>query len=291
MSSLFPPYAFQPHEEPRHGFMRVLGEIADRAQILTTRSCEPRVELIHQGRLLFKRLRALLWYGRPALSHAAYTRVRTRLRHAAGLLSDLRDLAVARETLEELGRKSHARARHQAAIAHVLRVLPDHSTAGRKEQIAMRRTLKKAMMMLRQSVSEIKRSAVKGNAWPNPAKRVEKAFLAMRQAEKEAGRTEGDADFHTWRKKAKTFLYLLELTHSKPNCRMASFMSRVGKLQSALGDYHDDVVVEERLRHMTPRTSPARHVILLLARRKTASRKKLGKLAQGIDAFFKSAQG
>jgi hypothetical protein len=61
------PYTFRPHEKLSHGFVRVLRAISIRARGLTRRSRQPTDESIHEGRLLIKRLRALLWFARPAL--------------------------------------------------------------------------------------------------------------------------------------------------------------------------------------------------------------------------------
>jgi CHAD domain-containing protein len=274
-------YTFPPHEKTSHGFARVLRAISARGRGLTRRLREP-AESIHEARLLIKRVRALLWFARPALDVSAYARARTRLRQAARLLADQRDLAVTQATLEELARNASS-ARDRAALAHLFRSLVRNRATGE----APRETLKKAVGILCQSVDAIKRSAAGRPAWPSPSKRLAKAFRATRRAGKKARRTGEDADFHGWRKKAKTLLYQLELTQAKPGRRMARTMKRVAKLQDTLGAYHDCVVVEDQLRdtqRALPLPSAARRAAGMLEKRKAHLRERACRIARRLDA-------
>jgi CHAD domain-containing protein len=275
-------YVFERDEEVKEGFVRVLGGISARGQILTQASHEPTGELIHEGRVLIKRMRALLWFARPALSDAAYTRARTRLRKAAGLLADQRDLAVTQATLEKLGHKGRPGARDQAALAEVFQSLVRDSAAGGATEEALRQMLQKAMKILRQSADEIKRSIAARASWPSRCERLKKAFRAMRKAGKKARRGGKDTDFHEWRKKAKGLLYQLELTQAEPGREMARVMKRVEKLQDKLGAQHDAVVVVERLRKVAPLSGAVRRVLGLLEKRKARLRKRACKIARRV---------
>ncbi|MCE0524029.1 MAG: CHAD domain-containing protein [Methylacidiphilales bacterium] len=271
-------YAFLPHEEIRRGFVRILGEIPACGRDLARRSRKPAGELIHEGRLLIKRMRALLWFARDAVGFAAYAHARAQLRSAAALLSDQRDLGVTRATLEQLARKV-LNPRDRTAVRQVARRLVGKATAGGVSAKALREELHKAMTILDRSADEIQRSATDRAAWPSPSERLAKAFRATRQAGKRARRTGKDTDFHEWRKKAKRLLYQLELTQPEPGRQMARVKKRVEKLQSILGDYHDGVVAGSRLRQMIPVPASARRVVLLLEKRKARLRKKACKLA------------
>jgi len=278
-----PACAFLPHEKVKDGFARVLGEISVRARSLT-RSREPTGELIHEARLLIKRVRALLWFARPALGLAAYARARARLRKAAGLLADQRDLEVTQATLEKLARKA-SKTRDRAALAQILRSLVRNSAAGQAPEKALRQMLQKAVGILCRSAAEIRPHAAGRTAWPSPSGRLAEAFRAMRRAGKQARRTGKDADFHTWRKKATRLLYQLELTRAGPRQRRARALKRVGKLQDKLGAYHDGVVVEDRLRRMRPAATPsAQRVLRLLEKTKVRLRKKAYKVASSLSS-------
>jgi len=270
------------HEKIKDGFVRMLGEIAACGQVLTRPSREPMGGLIHEGRLLIKRARALLWFARPAMGSTTHTRALTRLRRGAGLLADQRDLAVMQATLEELASQAPPDSRDRAALEEVFQKLVRDSTAGGATKKKLRQMLQKAMRILRQSVNDIQRSAARRATWPSPCERVKKAFHEMCHAGKQARRTGRDADFHEWRKKAKRLLYQLELTQPEPGRRMARVMERVAKLQDTLGADHDGVVVEDCLRSQIPLSPSARRVLRLLKKRKARLRKKACKIARRV---------
>jgi CHAD domain-containing protein len=272
--------AFGAHEKTKKGFARMLGEIAALGQVLARPSREPVGELIHDGRVLIKRARALLWFARPALSPAAHTRARARLRKAAGFMAEQRDFMVTQATLEDLASKAAPDSRDRAAleeiIQHLLRLSPE------EPEKKLRQSLRKAMGILHKSANDLKRSAARGDGWPSPCNRVEKALRGLRRAGKRARMTDSDIDFHEWRKKAKRLFYLLELAEAGLGRRMARARKRVEKLQDTLGAYHDGVVVEDRLLRMVPLSIAARRVLRLLKRRKARLRKKACKIAQGV---------
>lgn len=276
-------YAFQPNEAISRGLVRVLGEISVQGRRLTQRSRKPAGELIHEGRLLIKRVRALLWFARPTLNLAVSVQTRARLRKAAGVLAGHRDLAVTQTTLEELGQKA-LKTSDRAALTQIFRSLAGDPATGEAQEKALRLTLQKAIGILCQSVDEIKRSIAGCAVWPSPSERLGKAFRAMGRARKKARRTGKDTGFHTWRKKAKRLLYLLELTQTEPGRRMARVMKRVGKLQNKLGICHDCAVVELRLRQTVPLPSSAQRVLRLLEKRKARLRNRARKIASRIES-------
>ncbi|HEV3272990.1 MAG TPA: CHAD domain-containing protein [Candidatus Methylacidiphilales bacterium] len=272
-------YVFRPDEKARAGFARILGEISARARDLPRLSLEPVDELIHEGRLLIKRARALLWFARPVLGPAAYTRGRERLRKAAELLAAHRDLAVTQATLERLAGKA-SKTPNQAAMTQLFQSLAGDLAAGETPEAARRKTLEQAMDILHRAAAGIKRSAAGRIAWPSASGRVAEAFRAARQAGKKARRTGKDADFHAWRKKAKRLLYQLELTQAEPGRRMARIMKRIGKLQETLGTHQDGVMAAEHLGRMLPLSSSARCVLGLLEKRKSRLRRRAWKIAR-----------
>ena len=276
-------YVFPPDETARRGWVRVLSAISVRARGLARRSREPAAESIHDLRLLIKRVRALLWFARPALAAPVAERARTRLRRAARLLAGQRDRAVMQATLEKLAKKA-SDDRDRAAVAHVFRSLVQDPAAGGAGEKSPRSTLRKAVGILCRAVDELKRRAADRAGWPSPGKRLAKAFHATRKAGKKARRTGKDTDFHAWRKKTKTLLYQLELTQAEPGGRMARVLKRVANLQDTLGAYHDCVVVEEQLRRMLPLPLAARRVADLLGKRKVHLRKRACPIARRLDA-------
>ncbi len=276
-------YALEPHEKIDQGVRRILDEISSCGQIVARGSPASLDELVHVGRLLIKRLRALVWFARPALTKASYARAKTKLRQAAGLLSEHRDLSVTRATLEKLAAKE-SRAGHQRILKQASQILAGDQKSGKAVTKRTRRALQEALASLRESVIKIKDGTAKSEAWPVPADRLEKALQSAHRAGKQARHSEKDVDYHTWRKKAKRLLYQLELTQADPGPRMKQAIKRVEKLQDKLGIYHDVVVAEERLRHQTSPATPAAETLHLLQQQKAHLRKRTRKINRRVEA-------
>ncbi len=64
-------YVFEPHEKIDQAVIRILDEISSCGQIVARGSSASLDELVHVGRLLIKRLRALAWFASPELTKAA----------------------------------------------------------------------------------------------------------------------------------------------------------------------------------------------------------------------------
>jgi CHAD domain-containing protein len=276
-------YAFRPDEKIKEGFARILGEIAQQGSELGQVSSGPMEEPIHQGRLLIKRLRALLWFARPALSDEILSKARTDLREAAGLLGGHRDLTVAQATLKKLKKKATTAAERKA-LAQTSRQLGGKPEAADVADAALRESLNKAMSLLSCSALSLKQNAAHSNSWPAPFQRVAKASRAQIRACKKAQHTGEDTDFHTWRKRAKRLFYQLELNQSTGRKKLRQVMKKVEKLQGKLGEYHDDAVVEGRLREAAPPLPSARRVLKSLDREKIHLRKKAVKIARQLKA-------
>jgi CHAD domain-containing protein len=276
-------YAFQPKEEIREGFVRMLGEITKRARALARLSSGPMEEPIHDGRLLIKRLRALLWFVRPALNEDVLSQAKMELKNAAGILGGHRDLAVARATLKKLTKEAST-VREREALKQTSRQLGVERGKPEVTDKQLRLSLKKAMAIVGHTGLNLKQNVARDRCWPSARERVDTASRAQIKAAKKAQRSGEDEAFHEWRKKAKRLFYQLELTQSNRGKTMSAAMKTVEKLQAKLGEYHDDVVVEGRLRAAVPPSPSAKCVLKSLGQQKAHLRKKARKIARRVKA-------
>lgn len=272
-------YVFAPRERMRDATLRVLGDISGDALRLKAGPAPrgPVEESIHEGRLLFKRVRALLTLIRPALAPTAHDRVRSRLRKAAEVLGPSRDLAATRSTLEKVTRKAVTDQERAASMDVLEKLKRDRATTGSAEK-SLGRALNKSLSIFEGTVNELMRSAEHGKHWPTRSHALKAAFQAMTKAGRKARRQERDVDFHTWRKKTKKLLYQLELAFAPPKGKRERLLKRLDKLQNALGEYHDCAVAEEHL----PSLHAAPQVRSLIKRRKARMRRKSCKIARAI---------
>ena len=102
MSVKAPQLVFCRNESVSAGLRRIVDELIKSAIACIKEPSTEREEDLHQVRLAIKRLRAILQLLRPLVSKTFFRRENARLRSAARRLARLRDLAVARRTLEQV---------------------------------------------------------------------------------------------------------------------------------------------------------------------------------------------
>ncbi|HEX4138940.1 MAG TPA: CHAD domain-containing protein [Candidatus Methylacidiphilales bacterium] len=268
------------HKQSADSFARVLRRIAARAENLSGDMRTSAEDVIHEVRLLIKRVRALLWFARPSLARTIEAEARTQLRKAAQLLAGRRDLTAAQTTFEKMLDEIDSTRERQAVekTSQVLRARNGTADGHTRENIG------KAVKLLCDELDDFAQAVERSGKWPSATKRTEKAFRVMRKTGKKARRTKDNADFHAWRKKAKRLLYLLEMQDGEATRRHKRMLERVYKLQSTLGDDHDCVVTAQQLPGPTDCGTVAREVTKLLGERQRRLRKKSVKLARRIDA-------
>jgi len=268
------------HKQSADSFARILRRIAARAQSLSGDKRFSAEEVIHEVRLLIKRVRALLWFARPSVARTVEAEARTQLRKAAELLATRRDVTAAQTTFEKMLEEIDSTADREALkkTSQALRNLNGHEEAHERENIG------KAVKLLCGELDDFAQAVERSGKWPSVSKRTEKAFRVMRKSGKKARRTQDDADFHAWRKKAKRLLYLLEMRDGDATKHEKELLERVYKLQATLGDDHDCVVAAQQLSAPRESRSITRTVTKLLDERQRRLRRKSVKLARRIEA-------
>ena len=271
-------YVFRVEEKAGDGVRRILGEMARQGKNVVRQSQRSPDESIHAARLIIKRMRALLWFAKPALGTKVYAKARTQLRKAASLMAARRDLTVMQATLDKLAQDAE-KPKDLMAATQILRSLARESAEATKPKKALRQTLAKSMEILCRSAREAGKCAVTRSKWPTAAKQLKKAFRATHQAGKKAQRTVDDTDYHEWRKKAKRLLYQLELTQIECDPAKARIVKLVEKLQQTLGDHHDAAVAANYFRKAVDPSSSVKRVLRLLKKRQSHLRKQANRIA------------
>jgi CHAD domain-containing protein len=255
--------------------------MASEARRLEKKPPSAKEESIHTIRLLIKRLRALLWLIRPALTKSIHQQAQIDLRHAAGVLSARRDRAVMQTILRGLKPKKVSHRKQVEALAEGLRTCEGVAASASSGDDVLRH----AVGLFLKTVVEVQSGMRTSTDWPDPEKRLTEASLAMKRAGKRALRDGGDTCFHDWRKKVKRLLYLLEFMPFAVGMHTKRRLKRVGQLQHVLGEYHDCAVTQVRLRKESVRT--VRWAVQLLNKKKKQLRKKAKKLDRAIPVLAK----
>jgi len=104
------------NESVSAGLRRIVDELIKSAIACIKEPSREREEELHQVRLAIKRLRAILRLLRPLVSKTFFKRENARLRSAARRLARLRDLSVARRTLEQVTDKLASHSQDAAVL-------------------------------------------------------------------------------------------------------------------------------------------------------------------------------
>ena len=268
------------HQQSADSFARVLHRIAARARSLAADRRFSTEQTVHEVRLLIKRVRALLWFARPSLAGRAEAVARAQLRKASQLLAGQRDVQAAQATFGKMLEEVDS-GRARAALEKTSQALRDRNGIHEPDP---KSRIAKATELLCKEITDFAQAVERSAKWPSATKRTEKAFRAMRKSGRKAKRTDDDADFHAWRKKAKRLLYLLEMRDGDASRRQQRLLKRIDKLQAVLGDDHDCVVAAKQLAAPGEPRNVARVVSKVLGERQRRLRKKSRKLARRIDA-------
>jgi CHAD domain-containing protein len=284
-----PSLAFHPNEAVEKGLVRILERLAGCTAEIVPHSPRKLSDSVHNTRVLIKRLRALLWFARPAFSSSEMTQAKSSLQKASHLLAAQRDLVVTRSILQMLSRKTPDLT-YRKALIRLSRNLNGTATIHGKTI----QTLGQVAGILHKTIKEIEAHVKIHSQWPATSDRMAQAFHATKKVGKRALKHDDPAQFHAWRKKAKRLLYLLQLTWTAPSRRTIRLLERVEELQEKLGDYHDSVVVQDHLQKKAPdKATPllVRHSVNLLEKRKRHLREDVRKIAKHINSLINRFKG
>ncbi len=277
-----PPFlVFHPNEAAAEGFVRILEQLAGRAAGIVPRSPRKLADSVHNARVLIKRLRAYLWFAKPAFSSSEMTQAKSSLQRASHLLAAQRDLVVTRSILQMLSRKTHNLPYRKTLIR-----LSRNSTGTAIIHGKTVQTLRHVAAILHETIKEMEAHVKSHSQWPVTSYRMTQAFHATKKVGERALKHDDPGQFHVWRKRAKRLLYLLQLTQTAPCKRTARLLERVDELQEKLGDYHDSVVVQDHLQKEAPdKATPqlVRHSVNLLEKRKRHLREDVREIAKQIN--------
>jgi CHAD domain-containing protein len=256
-------YVFRSHKKLGGEFGRIAREISAKARGLEEPPLGAVEDAVHDGRVLIKRLRALLWFAKPILPKSVRLRAKERLRKSSGLLSGQRDFAVARETLKALD-SDQTKYQGKPGLTKIIGKAGGPEMSIKKQ----RETLKKAMILLRRCAENVGRNVRSYGQWPSPNERVTEALHNMKNARAKAWSSKKDRDFHQWRKMAKRFFYLLELTSPDPDFHLEKATSQADQLQDILGQHHDVAVLEATITERKTDSAGNAELLKLLRERK-----------------------
>jgi CHAD domain-containing protein len=212
---------------------------------------EPKTEVIplktvHATRTDIKKLRAFLRLIREAVGETFYHRQNAVLRAVARSLSPVRDAEVQLDTLRKV-RKRHKIP--EAEFSHLERSL----AADHKNNLeSFLKSRPEWTPKLHGALSEIVNLSLKNFKKSDLRRGIKNASRKFIKAGKKAVRRPDTENLHVWRKRTKDLFYQLSAIEELGEKFSAKAVARLKKLGKQLGDDHDFVMLEDKMKQANP---------------------------------------
>jgi CHAD domain-containing protein len=239
-------YQLERDEAVSAGVRRMTVEQIDAALDWLGRPPEQIHDAVHAVRQSSKRVRALLELVRDGIGDEAYRREHACFRDVARRLGGARDAAVLVETLEGLARRFSGQLT-RSAFERVRRSLASSRDA------RIRRLLDEEQILWK--TSEILASARdRISSWPDdedgfgPVRRgIKRSYREGQEGLRTVERDPSPANFHDWRKPAKTLYHQLQVIAPMWPGLMTALAHELHDLSDRLNENHDLAVLRQRL--------------------------------------------
>src|SRR5690349_6256341 len=229
-------------ESVRDGLVRVSSGIIQNALACIAQPCRTRAEDLHQVRLTFKRLRALLRLVQPVIGKEYFKQENRRLRGIADRLARFRDTTVSHQTLARLAANLPLK-RDQKAFVRVLgQLVADGPGAGRftEEREAAMVAAGDELRDASHSFQDI--LMIPAGEWEAIEPGLGKTYRRARYQMLRAKRRGTAESFHQWRKQVKYVYYQLQMVQPAWPRRLEPMVRQLKKLEDKLGKDHDFAV-------------------------------------------------
>lgn len=201
------------------------------------------VEVVHDMRVAFKKVRAWLRLLRHALGDDAFSHENRTFRDLARRLSAQRDADVLHESVESL-RAAFPDDAHADDISAVRNALPEPRKGG-EDLPTVLDSVKAAVAEARQRISEL---PLERGGRGKPLKKAYRVSCRREKKARRLARRECTPDnLHEWRKQVKALDYQFQLVRDVWPKRIERLDERLKALAKTLGYHHDLAVLEERL--------------------------------------------
>jgi CHAD domain-containing protein len=203
-------------------------------------------EALHQMRVATRRLRAYLRAARPMLAPDWVSNVRTELAWLGSTLGPVRDLDVLLRHLDKECAALHPPERR--AVERLLQALKRERAAAR---IVLLQDLEcDRYLALLERLEACAQSPGVVDATVSLADIAGAEFKTLRRAMQESGPDASDNLLHHIRIQGKRARYAAELSERSVGKPATRFLRQAQALQDLLGEHHDAVVTEQRLRKL-----------------------------------------
>lgn len=235
-------YRFDANESPSEAVRRIALEQLDEA--LAHTNAKARLDdAVHDIRVSFKKLRALIRLIRNELGDKQYKRENTFYRDLNRGLSDVRDTATLTEILDKL--TEHFADELADGVFDSIRKTLKRATS--KRQVEKKKALVAARRKIHACSQRVKRWSLKAKDFSAVGDGLAQIYSRGRKGFHKAQSATSVESLHEWRKEVKYLWYqvtLLRPVWSKP---LKGFAKQIKQLVDRLSDDHDLAILRERV--------------------------------------------
>src|SRR5262245_6702181 len=234
-------------ESVEHGIKRIVLAQIDRSLDQLEPKIRNRQRAIHEARVCFKRIRALLRLIYGEIGPENFKLENTVYRDAGRLLSAARDTAVVADTLEELINECN---KHLAQ--------PDIKLLRKRLRRLRADQLREKAQQLPQIAEDVQHARIRVVEWPLNHDGlvaieygIRKTYRTCRRKFHTAQSDNTTANLHEWRKDVKYLWYQLTVLNALWPKPLDAFAGELSKLSGFLSEDHDLAMLRERASKQT----------------------------------------
>jgi len=239
-------YRFKSGEPVPEAIKRIVGEeIEAAARHLSGQGDADRDEAIHEARKSIKKIRGVLRLMRGELGDI-YGMENAHFGDIGRELSQFRDAGASIETFDAL-RKRYRGEMDGRMLASIRRRLKA-SKRQAEQQAGIAAVLTRMAAALRQLAPSVSRWPLAKDGFPAIAPGLEATFRDGQKAMARARKHPLPENYHEWRKRVKAHWYHIRLLEGVWDGAMPAYEKRLKDLETWLGEDHNLVVLEEKIR-------------------------------------------
>jgi len=203
----------------------------------------------HEARKCFKRLRGLLRMARPALTKKLYRQENICFRDAARLLSAVRDAQALVETFDML-EETYGRRVNFDRMRSLRVKLSERRKRLARDRSNLAERIQDVADTLDGSISSIDDWSLTDASSENLARGMQRVYRRACKGWKLALKEQNPTELHDWRKRTKYLRYQFQPLKGVDKAWAKHWHKGFKKLSDLLGDYHDLVVLRQKLDEM-----------------------------------------
>lgn len=239
-------FSFQLEESISNDVRRVYNELLDQSIYELTHSYGRSHTAIHESRKCFKKMRALFRMVREEIGEDNYKAYNIFFRDEGRKISDLRDVNVLIETLDEL-KKTYQDELSDVVFNGIRAKLLRKKHAMSKRLLYRKKVLQKIFARLEEAEVYLPPLHIQNDDFSVFRGGISRVYKKTRNSLAKAYAERSVAAFHDWRKKVKYLRYQIDLLSPAWPSVLSLQEKELHNLSDLLGDHHDLSVLEDEI--------------------------------------------